>query len=306
MKLILIRPRGFCAGVIRAIQTVEEALKKFGPPVYVHHEIVHNKHVVGALKKRGVIFVENLKEVPSKSPLIYSAHGVAPNIREEAKHLNLIEIDATCVLVERIHDAVKKYAKEGYKIILAGHKNHAEVIGILGEAPSSITVIESVDEINKLPFNSSDKLFFASQTTLSVYDTEKIKEALIKNFPAIKTLPGSSICYATTNRQTALKYLTTLADLIIIVGDIKSSNSNSLLKTALNRNVKAYLVNDETEIKPEWLKDIKTIGMTAGASTPENIVQLCVNVLCSYGAAEEEKIFKDESISFSLPKALLH
>jgi len=303
-KLTLIRPRGFCAGVTRAIQTVEKALKKWGAPIYVHHDIVHNRHVVNGLKQNGVIFIEDIKVVPPNSHLIYSAHGVTPKVREEAKKLNLHEIDATCVLVERIHSAVKRYAKEGYKIILLGHKNHAEVIGILGESPLSIMLITSLQDITTLPFSDNDKLFFAAQTTLSLDDTEMVKQELIKRFPNIKMLSGSSICYATTNRQLALKHLTTFSDLILIVGDTKSSNSNRLLEVALKQNVKAYLINDETEIKKEWLTNVKNIGMSAGASTPENVVQRCVTFLRSFGVIVEEKIFQEEQISFALSKTL--
>lgn len=292
MKLILIQPRGFCAGVKSAIEIVEEALKKWGPPIYVHHEIVHNYHVINALKEKGVIFVDDIKLVPTKSKLIYSAHGVSPEVRKEAARLALHEIDATCILVDRLHNAIKKHVNDGYKIILLGHKNHAEVIGLLGEAPYHITLIQQIEDVGKLNhFTIKDKLFFVAQTTLNVDDVDAIKRALLKKFPKIKFLSGSSTCYATMHRQLALKRLAKLVDLILVIGDSKSSNSNRLLEVGLKQGVKAHLINDEKEIKDEWLVDINTIGMSAGASTPEAIVQRCVDYLRSSGATVEEKSF---------------
>lgn len=221
MKLILIQPRGFCAGVVRAIETVEKALELYGASIYVKHQIVHNQHVVDRLEKMGAIFIEDLKDVPRNSKLIYSAHGVSPEVRKEAKERELDEIDATCSLVTRVHSAVLRYAKLGYKIVLIGHKNHVEVIGTLGEAPEVTTVVESIEDIKKLPFTSEDKIFYVTQTTLSLYDLEGIIQELLIKFPRAETLPTSSICYATTNRQTALKYMASFCDLVLVVGDKK-------------------------------------------------------------------------------------
>jgi 4-hydroxy-3-methylbut-2-en-1-yl diphosphate reductase len=306
MKLILSQPRGFCAGVVRAIETVEKSLKLWGPPIYVKHQIVHNKHVVNSLKAKGAIFIEDLASIPKGSRVIYSAHGVSPEIRKEAKRLGLIEIDATCGLVMKIHSAAKHFSEIGYKIILIGHKNHVEIIGTEGEAPTSTTIVESVKDVEKLSFLKDQKLLYLTQTTLSLYDVEKIVSALKQKFPLIETIPTSSICYATTNRQKALSKITDLVDLVLIVGDPTSSNSNRLKEVALNKNMKAYLINSEEEIDPSWLKEIKTIGMTAGASTPEDVVQRCIQRLIFLGVKEVEEItYFKEDVVFPLPSAVV-
>lgn len=303
MKLLLSKPRGFCAGVERAVDTVKKALELFGAPIYVKHEIVHNRHVVEDLKRRGAIFVEDLEEVPSGNRIIYSAHGVSPVVRDQAKRLNLIEIDATCGLVTKVHSAVKRYALKGYKIILIGHKNHVEIIGTAGEAPDVTTIVESVEDVDSLVFSQTEKLFYTTQTTLSLDDVRLITDALSLKFPQIETLPSSSICYATTNRQMALRQITDLADLILVVGDPSSSNSNRLREVAILRGVASYLINDEDEIEPIWLKDVKVIGLTAGASTPEHIVQGCIEKLKSLGVKEvEDIIFVEENVVFQLPR----
>ena len=234
MKLLLSKPRGFCAGVERAIETVEKALTLWGSPIYVKHEIVHNKHVVDGLKAKGAIFIENIDEVPIGARLIYSAHGVSPAVRAQAKARNLIEIDATCGLVTRVHSAVKRFAAQGYQIILIGHRNHVEIIGTAGEAPDVTTIVESVDDVEKLAFPAASKLFYITQTTLSLDDVKEITDALIVRYPDIETLPSSSICYATTNRQMALKEITDQTDLVLVVGDPQSSNSNRLRELAAN------------------------------------------------------------------------
>lgn len=306
MKLLLSKPRGFCAGVVRAIEIVEKALEKWGPPIYVKHEIVHNRHVVEGLRKKGAIFIEDLKDVPSGCRVIYSAHGVPPSVREEAKQRGLIDIDATCGLVTKVHSAAKRFADKGYHIILIGHRNHVEIIGTAGEAPEQTTIVESPDDVEKLPFTSQDKLFYVTQTTLSLDDVAEITQALIARFPQIETLPSASICYATTNRQMALREITDETDLILVIGDPKSSNSNRLREVATTRGINAYLINGPDEIDADWLKGVETIGLTAGASTPEDIVQLCIERLVKLGVKEvEDVVYTTEDVVFQVPKQLL-
>lgn len=306
MKLLLSKPRGFCAGVERAIETVEKALQLWGAPIYVKHEIVHNKHVVEDLKRKGAVFIENLEDVPVGARLIYSAHGVSPAVREKALERQLIEIDATCGLVTKVHSAVKRYAQKGYQIILIGHRNHVEIIGTAGEAPDVTTIVESVQDVGALHFSSEQKLFYTTQTTLSLDDVKEITDALILKYPQVETLPSSSICYATTNRQMALREITDLADLVLVVGDPRSSNSNRLREVAQVRGVPSYLINDEKEIKTEWLDGVKVIGLTAGASTPEHVVQRCIEFLCSVGVTKvEDVVYTEENVVFQLPKPVL-
>ncbi len=305
MKLLLSKPRGFCAGVVRAIEIVEKALEKWGPPIYVKHEIVHNRHVVEKLRAKGAIFIEDLAEVPEGSYLIYSAHGVPPSVRDEAKKRGLIEIDATCGLVTKVHSAAKRYASKGYKIILIGHKNHVETIGTAGEAPEVTTIVESVKDVETLSFSQEEKLFYITQTTLSLYDVEEITTALSAKYPQVETLPSSSICYATTNRQMALREIAEESDLILVVGDPKSSNSNRLREVALKGGVRGHLINGPDEIDPTWFEGVKTIGLTAGASTPEDIVQLCIEKLIRLGVKDvEDVVFTTEDVVFQIPKQL--
>ncbi len=302
MKLLLCKPRGFCAGVVRAIDTVEEALKKWGPPIYVKHEIVHNRHVVSALKGKGAIFVEELADVPVGARVIYSAHGISPQVRAEAKARSLFEIDATCSLVTKVHSAAKRFAAKGYHILLIGHKKHVEVIGTAGEAPDVTTVIESVSDVLGLPFLPEQKLFYVTQTTLSLDDVKEITEALKAKYPLIETLPSSSVCYATSNRQYALRSIVEQVELVIVVGDPMSSNSNRLLEVAKRRGVAAHLINGASEIERAWLAGVQQIGMTAGASTPEKIVQECVAHLRSLGVSSVEEVeHAVENVFFSLP-----
>ncbi len=303
MKLLLASPRGFCAGVVRAIDTVKKALELWGAPIYVKHEIVHNRHVVDALRKQGAIFIENLNEVPEGARLIYSAHGVSPQVREEAKQRKLIEIDATCGLVTRVHSAVKRFAEKEYQIILIGHASHVEIIGTAGEAPGKVTIVEKVEDVDKLPFKKDEKLFYITQTTLSLDDVKEITDHLQARYPAIETLPSSSICYATTNRQLALSEITEEADLILVVGDPQSSNSNRLRERAETRGVRSFLINDAKEISLDWLKDVSVVGLTAGASTPEDVVQRCIERLFALGVTQKEEIvFTTEDVFFQLPK----
>ncbi|MCH9613644.1 MAG: 4-hydroxy-3-methylbut-2-enyl diphosphate reductase 2 [Chlamydiia bacterium] len=306
MKLLLSQPRGFCAGVVRAIETVEKALKLWGAPIYVKHEIVHNKHVVEGLKAKGAIFIEDLCEVPEGARLIYSAHGVSPEVKKQAKARNLIEIDATCGLVIRVHSAAKRFAGKGYHIILIGHKNHVEVIGTAGEAPEQTTVVESVEDVNRLSFTTTQRLFYLTQTTLSLDDVKEITEALINKYPLIETLPSSSICYATTNRQLALREITDECELVLVVGDPMSSNSKRLCEVARKRGVAAHLVNHPDEIELSWFEGVKCVGMTAGASTPEEVVKKCIERLQEFGVEDtNEVVFREENVFFELPKQVL-
>lgn len=306
MKLLLSKPRGFCAGVVRAIEIVEKALEKWGAPIYVKHEIVHNRHVVEGLRKKGAIFIEDLADVPKGARLIYSAHGVPPAVREEAKERGVIEIDATCGLVTKVHSAAKRFADKGYHIILIGHRNHVETIGTAGEAPEQTTIVECPEDVATLPFSPEDKLFYVTQTTLSLDDVADITAALTARFPQIETLASSSICYATTNRQMALREITDETDLVLVIGDPKSSNSNRLREVAKNRGVSAYLINGPDEINPDWLTGVKIIGLTAGASTPEDIVQLCIQRLIKLGVQEvEDVVYTTEDVVFQVPKLLM-
>lgn len=306
MKLLLSKPRGFCAGVERAIDTVKKALELWGRPVYVKHEIVHNRHVVDELKAMGAIFIEDLGDVPEGARVIYSAHGIPPSVREEAKKRRLVEIDATCGLVTKVHSAAKRYAEKGYRIILIGHRKHVETIGTAGEAPDVTVVVETAAEVDELPFGPEEKLAYLTQTTLSLDDVREVTEALLKRYPKIETLPSSSICYATTNRQMALRQITEEADLVLVVGDPKSSNSNRLREVAERRGRKAFLINCAGEIQAEWLEGVKVIAMTAGASTPEAIVQDCIARLKGLGLQSvEEVVFTEENVFFQLPKQVL-
>jgi 4-hydroxy-3-methylbut-2-enyl diphosphate reductase len=306
MKLLLSKPRGFCAGVVRAIDTVERALELWGAPIYVKHEIVHNRHVVDDLKAKGAIFIEEIDQVPEGARVIYSAHGVSPAIREQAKKRNLIEIDATCGLVTRVHSAVKRFAGKGYQIVLIGHKNHVEIIGTAGEAPEVTTIVESIEDVNRLEFSQTTRLFYITQTTLSVDDVKEITEALLAKYPQIETLPTTSICYATTNRQLALGEITNEIQLALVVGDIQSSNSNRLREVAERRGVAAYLINSADEINPDWLEGVEVIGLTAGASTPESIVHEVIERLRLLGVDEVEDVeFVKEEVLFQLPREVL-
>ncbi len=306
MKLILSKPRGFCAGVVRAIECVERALALHGAPIYVKHQIVHNQHVVERLEKKGAIFVEDLTLVPEGSVIIYSAHGVSPAVRNSAKQRRLHEIDATCSLVTRVHSAVLRYSSKGYKIILIGHKDHVETIGTAGEAPDKTTIVETPLDVEKLTFSQNEPLFYITQTTLSLDDVQEIVEALERKYPKIETMPSSSICYATTNRQMAIKEIAQGCDLILVIGDERSSNSNRLVEVAKAKGVPAFLVHDAEQIQANWFVDKQLIGMTAGASTPEDVVQSCVQLLKKLGVNQIEEVeLLKEDVFFQLPKELL-
>lgn len=306
MKILLSNPRGFCAGVERAIEVVERALSIWGAPIYVKHEIVHNRHVVNNLKEKGAIFIEDLNEVPEGAHLIYSAHGVSPTVRQMAKDRHLLEIDATCPLVTKLHSASKRFATKDYQIILIGHKNHVEVVGTKGEAPEATTVVESASDVALLNFKENEKIFYLMQTTLSMDEVDPIMSALKEKYPQAETLPSSSICFATTNRQEALKEIAKKADLILVVGDAQSSNSNRLCEVGLNRNIPSYLINGPSDIKKEWLKNVNIIGMSAGASTPDYSVQSCIEKLKEWGVKEvEDVVHIIEDVHFEVPKEIL-
>ncbi|UVC49643.1 4-hydroxy-3-methylbut-2-enyl diphosphate reductase [Theileria orientalis] len=280
-KLYLVNPRGFCEGVSRAIRTVEETVRIFGPPIYVKHEIVHNEAVCDRLRAKGVVFIEDLNLVPENSIIIYSAHGIPPEIREIAKSRNLVEIDASCPLVNKVHVYVKNKAKEGYKIVLIGHKNHQEIIGTSGEAPEAVTVVENVSDVQSLDFPPDTKLFYVTQTTLSLDDCKHIKDALVAKYPHIETIPSGSICYATTNRQTAIHKVTKLVDMVLIVGSKLSSNAKRLVEAALNRDVKSYLIFDANDVTEELIGSARNIALSSSASTPEDLTKSVMDKLSS-------------------------
>jgi 4-hydroxy-3-methylbut-2-enyl diphosphate reductase len=304
-RILLPKPRGFCAGVIRAIDIVTLALQELGRPVYVRKEIVHNKFVVDQLAAEGAVFVDSLDEVPDGAVTIFSAHGVAPEVREDARKRRLRIIDATCPLVTKVHIEVIRYARENYSIILIGHNNHDEVIGTFGEAPDSIQIVSSLADVDALTNVQPDKVVYTTQTTLSLDDTRAIVDRLRERFPAIISPPGSDICYATQNRQAAVKTLAEEAELILVVGSENSSNSNRLVEVACGAGVTAYLISGVSDIRPEWLAQCTDVGVTAGASTPEVLVQDVVRHLKALGftTVEELELIK-EDVHFPLPAPL--
>jgi 4-hydroxy-3-methylbut-2-en-1-yl diphosphate reductase len=303
--LLLLRPRGFCAGVIRAIEIVQSAIEILGRPVYVRKEIVHNRHVVDELTAQGAVFVEALDEVPAGAAVIFSAHGVAPEVREYARQRQLQVIDATCPLVTKVHLEVIRYAREDYTIILIGHRNHDEVIGTLGEAPEAIRVISSVEEVDSLEFPNPRRLAYLTQTTLSIDDTAEIVERLKKRFPEIVSPPRQDICYATQNRQMAVKSVSAKVDGVLVVGARNSSNSNRLVEVARGMGAGACLIDSAADIPPQWLNGRKHIGITAGASTPEVLVAEVVDRLKSLGFTRLEEVeWIAEDVRFVLPPEL--
>ncbi len=303
MQITIANPRGFCAGVEMAIKTLDLAVTKFGTPLYALHEIVHNQHVVESFRKRGVVFVENVSEVPEESTLLFSAHGVSPEVRRMTEQRKLRAIDATCPLVSKVHMEAVHFSREGFQIIYIGHKGHQEVVGTLGEAPECMHLVESVDDVEALHFDSSTKLAYLTQTTLSVDETVAIIDKLKSKFPQVVGPKKDDICYATQNRQDAVKSFSKDADLVLVVGSKNSSNSLRLVEVAKQSNCAAYLVNDASAIDLEWFKNKQRILITAGASAPERLVQECVNTLVkNFGATVEEKVLREEKVSFSLPK----
>lgn len=307
MKIILASPRGFCAGVNMAIESLDLALKAFGSPVYVYHEIVHNKYVVEDFKKRGAVFIEELSEAPEGSNLLFSAHGVSPEIREAAKARNLKAFDATCPLVTKVHLEAIKYAKEGYTIFLIGHEGHDEVIGTMGEAPEAIVLVETEEDVESLEVADENKLAYLTQTTLSVDDANKIINKLRARFPNINKPPKDDICYATQNRQEAVKLLSPQADLILVLGSQNSSNSKRLCELAEEQGIPGYLIDGSDQIDESWFDGIETVLVTAGASAPEVVVEQVLDYLKDkFSATVEIQTIREEKVSFPLPKPLRH
>jgi len=306
-KIYLLRPRGFCAGVVRAIDVVKIALDLYGPPVYVRKEIVHNKHVVDELREAGAIFVEELQEVPAGARAIFSAHGVSPEVRREAKLRQLQVIDATCPLVTKVHLEAVKFAREGYTIVLIGHKDHDEVIGTLGEAPERTFLVSTVADVDRLTVPDPKRVAYLTQTTLSLDETRDIVIRLKERFPLIQGPPAQDICYATENRQMAVKAVANFCDLLLVVGSQNSSNSKRLVEVGENTGVRSFLVNDWGDVNHSWLEDVRNVSVTAGASAPEHLVDQLIASLKDYGFHQLEEVeLVEEDVRFSLPGELGH
>jgi len=304
MKIILAGPRGFCAGVNMAIETLELAIKLYGTPIYVYHEIVHNKYVVDRFRALGAVFVDRLDEVPEGAHLLYSAHGVSPEIRRVSAERNLRTIDATCPLVTKVHLEAVRYAKAGYTIVLIGHDGHDEVIGTMGEAPEAIVLVESPDDVDRLELSTA-KLAYLTQTTLSVDDANRIIARLKQRFPHIVGPPKEDICYATQNRQEAVKLLSQEANVVLVLGSQNSSNSQRLAELACETRVAAHLIDGAADIQLEWLKPTDIVLITAGASAPELMVEECVEFLKQhFGATVESRSIREEEVYFPLPREL--
>lgn len=305
MRVLLANPRGFCAGVNMAIECLEECIRHFGNEIYVYHEIVHNRYVVERFTKLGVKFVNELDEVPRGAILLYSAHGVSPEIRQVAHQRQLRTIDATCPLVTKVHIEAVKYAQAGYNIVLIGHEGHDEVIGTMGEAPESITLVETPDDVDRLEFPAGSPLAYLTQTTLSVDEANAVIQRLKERFPEIEAPPKEDICYATTNRQHAVKQLMAEADILLVLGSQNSSNSRRLMELGLSVGKPAYLIDGKQELQPDWFTGGETVLVTAGASAPEVVVQECLAYLeTTYGAHVEEITTREEHVTFPLPREL--
>ena len=301
----LANPRGFCAGVDRAIEIVERAIDMYGAPIYVKHEVVHNQFVVDGLRRKGAVFIEDMEDVPVGSTLIYSAHGVSQRVQNQAKERGLRIFDATCPLVSKVHAEVVRLNRNGFEIVMIGHRGHPEVEGTMGQVSSGITLVETVSDVSDLRPKNPEKLAYVTQTTLSVDDARTILEALKKRFPRIQAPKKDDICYATQNRQDAVKALSQKCELMIVVGSPTSSNSNRLREVAATQGVTAYLVDNEDEIQDEWLSGVSVVGVTAGASAPEVLVTAVVNRLKEYGATHvEETLGVNEQVVFQVPGAL--
>jgi 4-hydroxy-3-methylbut-2-enyl diphosphate reductase len=304
-KVLLAKPRGFCAGVVRAVDIVNIALDVYEKPLYVRKEIVHNRHVVEELRAKGTVFVDTLLEVPSGATVVFSAHGVSPEVREKAKAKKLKVIDATCPLVTKVHLEAVKYAREGYTIVLIGHKGHEEVVGTMGEAPQHMVLISSREEVAQLQPTDPNRIAYLTQTTLSLDETREIIAALRERFPNIVGPPSEDICYATQNRQESVQAMARHADLILVVGSANSSNSNRLVEEAQKSGSQAYLIDDYRDIKEDWIEGVRVVGVTAGASAPEILVQQVVEHLKSRGAVTVEEFeTTKESVHFALPANL--
>jgi 4-hydroxy-3-methylbut-2-enyl diphosphate reductase len=304
--ILLLKPRGFCAGVVRAVDIVRIAVETFGGPIYVRKEIVHNSYVVQELQQKGAIFVDDVEEVPAGERIIYSAHGVAPSVREASKLRELRVIDATCPLVTKVHVEAIKFAKEGYSLILIGHLNHDEIIGTLGEAPDVTQVVSSPEQVATLQVPDPNRVAYLTQTTLSLDEARDIIDALKKKFPNIKGPHAQDICYATENRQVAVKNVAEKADLVLVVGSPNSSNSNRLVEVAQNLATKSYLIDSCKDIDPKWLDGVKTVALTAGASAPEILVQEAIQYLNQYGFNDLQEVeVMPENVRFALPPEIV-
>jgi 4-hydroxy-3-methylbut-2-enyl diphosphate reductase len=304
-KLLLAAPRGYCAGVDRAVQTVERALELYGPPVYVRKEIVHNKHVVDQLRSRGAIFVEEETEVPEGSVTVFSAHGVAPSVHANAAQRGLRTIDATCPLVTKVHVEAKRFAAQGYTVVLIGHDGHEEVEGTMGEAPDRIVLIQSEEDVDRLEVPDPQRVAYTSQTTLSVDETASIIARLKERFPEIAGPRTDDICYATTNRQAAVKQMAGECDLVLVIGSRNSSNSQRLVEVACDYGTEAYLIDNQLEVREEWLEGKRVVGISSGASAPEELVQRLVDFFRDRGVADiSEFHVVAEDVRFMLPKTI--
>jgi 4-hydroxy-3-methylbut-2-enyl diphosphate reductase len=305
MQIMLAAPRGFCAGVNMAIESLDLTIRQFGTPVYVYHEIVHNQYVVKTFREKGAVFVDHLSEVPEGSTLLFSAHGVSPEIRREAQARKLFAIDATCPLVTKVHLEAIKFAKGGYTIILIGHEGHDEVIGTMGEAPEAILLVESKEDVDKLTFEPGSKLAYLTQTTLSVDDANRIINRLRERFPWIEGPAKEDICYATQNRQEAVRMLASQADVVLVLGSQNSSNSQRLRELGAEQGKKSYLIDGPEGIDAKWFHGDEKVLITAGASAPESVVQNTIAYLQDkFGATMEEVVIRREEVHFPLPKAL--
>ena len=303
-KLVLASPRGFCAGVVRAIDVVKIALEDCPPPIYVRKQIIHNAYVVEELRREGAIFVDSLDQVPSGGTVIFSAHGVSPQVWADARSRSLRVIDATCPLVTKVHVEAIRYSKRGYTIVLIGHEGHEEVVGTMGEAPESTVLVSAIEDVRDLEVSDPDRIAYLTQTTLSLEDTKEIIAALRQRFPMIQGPPSEDICYATQNRQLAVRELAVVADLVLVVGASNSSNSNRLVEEAINSGVSSHLISDVSKIRQEWLRGVETVGVTSGASAPEILVDAVVDFFRSRGAAVEDLVTREENVHFALPPEL--
>ncbi|MFQ5738155.1 MAG: 4-hydroxy-3-methylbut-2-enyl diphosphate reductase [Acidobacteriota bacterium] len=304
-KVFLAAPRGFCAGVVRAIDVVNIALDVYSETIYVRKEIVHNRHVVEELRRKGTVFVDSLKEVPEGSRVVFSAHGVSPQVRAEAEARSLKVIDATCPLVTKVHLEAARYARRGYTIVLIGHAGHDEITGTMGVAPERMRLVSSLEDVEKLGPLDSAKVVYLTQTTLSLEDTREIIGALRQKYPTIGGPPSEDICYATQNRQMAVRQMARSCDLVLVVGSPNSSNSRRLVEEALKESTRAYLIEDVASIHDEWLEGVGTLGITSGASAPEELVAELVDRFRIEGASVEEWIARSENVQFALPDDLL-
>ncbi|MDA0590748.1 MAG: 4-hydroxy-3-methylbut-2-enyl diphosphate reductase [Planctomycetota bacterium] len=305
MKILLANPRGFCAGVNMAIECLDEAIRRFGTNIYVYHEIVHNRYVVERFTRQGVKFVNGVSEVPEGSILLFSAHGVSPEIRQQSKERKLHTIDATCPLVTKVHIEAVRYARDGFNIVLIGHEGHDEVIGTMGEAPESITLVESPEDVDRLTFTQDDRIAYLTQTTLSVSEAEAVISRLKERYPQIESPPKEDICYATTNRQEAVSTLTQQADVVVVLGSQNSSNSRRLMEIGESLGKRSFLVDSVAELPVDSFTGEENVLITAGASAPEVVVEECIETLVKrFGAEVESIVIREEHVSFPLPKEL--